>query len=1046
MNQRNWLRGCLLAGIAGVCLVNSASALDSARAVSQYVHDKWGANRGFLGGAVYAICQSEDGYLWIGTERGLVRFDGFTFTLIQRPLPDLPAIGAVRGLVSDAEGNLWIRLEGPHLLRYREGKFEDAVVRYDLDEATFTAMSVDSDGHLLLWGLRRKTLRYRDGKFQSIVPSGAMGGIAISIAETLDRTVWLGTRDIGLVRINQGSLVSVSRELAYTGVNALLAANNGGLWIGTDAGVKFWDRDGLVDKGLPSFVNKLQILALAKDPEGNVWVGTNHGLFRISHDGAVSSDRDLDGQVTTIYEDRDGDIWFGGLGGIERLRDGMFTTFSTAQGLPAENNGPVYVDSDGRTWFGPLSGGLYWLKEGKVGHVATAGLDSDVVYSISGGDGEVWIGRQRGGLSVVTKNGDSFAARTYTQADGLAQNSVYSVHRNRDGTVWAGTVSAGVSRLKDGKFTNYSMATGLASNSVSSIVEDHGGTMWFATPNGLASFAHERWMNRSVPDGLPSSDVRSIFEDSKHALWITTSGGLAFLRSGRIGVPHGVPESLHEEIFGIAEDKRGFLWFATSDHVLQVDRDRLLTGVLDNSDVQSYGTADGLQGAEGVRRDRSAVADSLGRVWISLNRGLALADPELILRESVPVMVRIESVSAGGAQANLKDSLKFAAGTQNIDFNYAGTSLSMPELVKFRYKLDGYDHGWRDIVASREATYSHLGPGFYRFRIVASSREGLWNGPETTVPFVIEPSFWQTRWFQTLCLAVCALAIVALYRLRMYQLTRQLNVRFQERLAERTRIAQELHDTLLQGFVSASMQLDVAEDQLPDDSPTKPVLNRILQLMGRVTEEGRNALRGLRTEDDDHRDLEMAFSRVRQELAVDEKIDYRVVAHSTTRPLRPVIRDEVYRIGREALANAFLHSRASTIEVEVEYATRYLRIIVRDDGCGIDSQVLDAGRQGHWGLPGMRERSEGIGASLRLLSRIGAGTEVELTVPSAIAFETQSRGSVSHWLTWLNREKFEPQSDAIRKRGHNEGLHTNSNPLHRRPPADEGRDRNHHQE
>ena len=342
----------------------------------------------------------------------------------------------------------------------------------------------------------------------------------------------------------------------------------------------------------------------------------------------------------------------------------------------------------------------------------------------------------------------------------------------------------------------------------------------------------------------------------------------------------------------------------------------------------------------------------------------------------------------------------------------------MPELGRFRYKLDGYDQGWSDIVASRQAIYSHLSPGSYRFRIIASSREGLWNGPETTIPFVVEPAIWQTWWFRTSCLVLGTILIVTLHRLRTYQLTRQLNVRFQERLAERTRIAQELHNTLLQGFVSASMQLDVAEDQLPDDSPTKPVLKRILQLMGRVTEEGRSALRGLRTADDDSRDLELAFSRVQQELAIDEKISYRVVARSATRPLRPVIRNEVYRIGREALANAFLHSRANTVEVEVEYASKYLRIMVRDDGCGIDPQVLDAGRQGHWGLLGMRERSEGIGASLRLLSRIGAGTEVELTVPSAIAFESQSRGPVSHWLTWLNRGKFEPQSGDKRKRGH----------------------------
>jgi ligand-binding sensor domain-containing protein/signal transduction histidine kinase len=978
--------------------------------VSQYIHDKWGANRGFIGGTVYAISQSEDGYLWIGTERGLVRFDGFTFTLIQRPLPDSPPIGAVRGLVSDAEGNLWIRLDGPHLLRYRDGRFEDAAVRYGLEEAAFTAMSLDGDGHPLFWGIEHRAMRFRDGKFQRIVASENLDGVAISLAETLDHKIWIGTRDIGLFRVDQGSLFNASSQLTDRSINALLPADNGGLWIGTDAGIEFWDKNRLVDKGLPSLLKQVQVLALTKDTEGNVWVGTNHGLFRIKPDGAVSPDQDSEGEVTTVYQDRDRDIWFGGSRAIEKLRDGTFTTFSTSQGLPSENNGPVYVDADGRTWFAPLSGGLYWLKDGHVGRVAIAGLESDVVYSISGGDGEVWVGRQRGGLTVLTEDRDSFAARTYTQADGLAQNSVYSVHRNRDGTVWAGTVSGGVSRLKDGKFTNYSMVTGLASNSVNSIVEGHNGTMWLATPSGLDSFAGDRWTKHTASDGLPSSEVRSIFEDAKQVLWIATSGGLAFLKSGRIGVPHKLPESLREEVFGTAEDKRGFLWISTSDHVLQVDRDRLLTGTLDKSDVQSYGTADGLQGVEGVRRERSLVTDPSGRVWISLSRGLAVADPQRILRYAAPAMVRIESISAGGTQANLNDPLKFDSGSHSINFNYATTSLAMPELSMFRYKLDGYDPGWSDIVTSRQAIYSHLSPGPYRFRIVASSREGLWNGPETTVPFEIEPAFWQTRWFRALCAAVCALVIVALYRLRMYHLTRQLNIRFQERLAERTRIAQELHDTLLQGFVSASMQLDVAEDQLPEDSPTKPLLRRVLQLMGRVTEEGRNALRGLRTADDSSRDLELAFSRMRQELAIDENIGYRVIVQSARRPLRPAIRDEVYRIGREALVNAFLHARPNAVEVEVEYASRYLRIMVRDDGCGIDPQVLDLGRQGHWGLPGMRERSEGIGATLKLRSRIGAGTEVELTVPSAIAFESQAPRPVSQWFTWLNREKFEPQS------------------------------------
>lgn len=910
---------------------------------------------------------------------------------------------------------MWVRLDGPHLLRYRERRFEDEVPRFSLHEDTFTAMTLDNEGDLILWGLGSGTLRFRGGKFENLTSAEDLpSGTVISVAGTLDHKIWLGTRDRGLFQVNQGRLSNVvSRELAETSINALLPAKSGGLWIGTDSGLDFWDGNSLVKIASLSSLKQLQILALIGDHDGNVWVGTDRGLIRISPDRTISPDqlnRNFDNEVTAIYQDRDGDVWFGGLRGIERLRDGTFTTYSTAQGLPSDNNGPVYVDSEGRTWFAPLSGGLYWLKDGRVERVAIAGLDHDVVYSISGGDGEVWVGRQHGGLTVLTKSGDSFVSRTYTQAEGLIQNSVYSVHRNRDGTIWVGTVSGGASRLKDGKFTNYSMVNGLVSNDVNSIVEGYDGTMWFATSGGLASFSEGNWLNRSVRDGLPSSNIRSIFEDSKHVLWIATSGGLAFLKSDQIGVPHKLPDALREEIFGMAEDKRGFLWFATSDHILQVDRDRLVVGGVDRSDVQYYGITDGLQEVGGVRRDRSLVADPLGRIWISLNHGLAVADPEVILNSSAPVAVRIESISADGTQANLESPLRFGAGSQSITLNYASTTLSAPERVNFRYKLDGSNQGWSDTGASRQVIFSHLRHGAYRFRIVASSSEGLWNGPETTVPFVIEPAFWETWWFLALCLVGCTLSAVMLYRLRMQQLARQLNVRFQERLAERTRIARDLHDTLLQGFVGASMQLDVAEDQLPDDSPAKLVLTRVLHLVRQVNEEGRAALRGLRTIEDENHSLELAFSRMRQEFAIDEKISYRVVTNSITRPLRLAIRDEAYRIGREAVVNAFLHASAKTVEVEVDYATKYLRIVVRDDGCGIDPHVLNAGREGHWGLAGMRERSESVGARLTLRSRIDAGTEVELTVPGAIAFESQFNTPVSKWLSWFNRENFDSRS------------------------------------
>ena len=974
--------------------------------MSQYVKDTWGGDKGFPGGAVYGVAQSADGYLWIGTERGLVRFDGFSYTLIQRPVPDLPPTGPVRGLVSDAEGNVWVRLSGPRLLRYRDGRFEDAISVFGLEAVTLTTMSSDNSGGVLLSGLGDRTLHYSRGKFETIVKTEAIPGTAISMAETRDHRIWIGTPNNGLFRVNDGAISSITPQLANKKINTLLAANSGGLWIGTDEGLFFWDGAQLQVSNLPPLISQLQILALAKDSQGNVWVGTSRGLIRITTAGTVSLDQLSSrpgADVTTTYLDRDGALWFGGSRGIERLRDGLFTTYS--RGLPSDSNGPIYADAKGRTWFAPLTGGLYWFKGTEVRPITLAGLDKDVVYSISGGSGEICVGRQRGGLTVLTEKANGFTARTYTHDDGLAQNSVYSVLRTRDGAVWAGTISGGISRLKNGVFTTYSVSDGLSSDTVNSIVEGDDGSVWIATPNGLDAFRNDRWTNSTV-DPKSLSNVRTIFEDSEHILWIATGEGLVFRRLGRVEIPRQLPDSLRGAIYGITEDGRGSLWISTSDHVLRVNREHLMADSLGDVDVQSYGQEDGLLGTQGVNRDRSMTTDHFGRVWISLNYGIAMADPNVTFGDSAPVAVRLESALTGGRRVNLKASPKIAAGSKSVTFNFAGTNLSTPERTRFRYKLDGSDdRDWSGVVTSRQVTYTNLGPGSYRFHVVASSGEGLWNGPETIIRFTIARAYWQTWWFQGLYVAIAVLAMVVLYRLRIYLLTRQLNVRFQERLAERTRIAQDLHDTLLQGVLSASMQLDVAEDQVPENSPAKPLLKRVLQLMGQVTEEGRAALRGLRTTQSDNLSLEKAFSRMRQELGVSEKVGYRVVAQSATRPLHPLIRDEVYRIGREALVNAFRHSSASTVEVEVDYASNYLRVMVRDDGRGIDPDVLQTGREGHWGLVGMRERSESIGGKLKLRSRVGAGTEIELVVPSAIAFEGHLHHTPSRH--WLSRERYE---------------------------------------
>ena len=325
----------------------------------------------------------------------------------------------------------------------------------------------------------------------------------------------------------------------------------------------------------------------------------------------------------------------------------------------------------------------------------------------------------------------------------------------------------------------------------------------------------------------------------------------------------------------------------------------------------------------------------------------------------------------------------------------------MPRKVSFRYRLEGRDDNWQVAQHRRQAFYSDLPPGNYRFQVIAANNDGVWNEMGARMTFTVLPAYYQTTWFRAFCVALLAFLIWGLYRLRLRQIAERLQTRLEARLAERERIARDLHDTLLQGIAGAYMQLDVANDRLPPDSPAKPLVQRVLDSMKHVSEEGRNAIRSLRSSDGHRSDLEQILAQVQDEVAPDKAIDFRVIVDGKPKDLHAVIRDEVYRIVREAIINAFQHADASSIEVQIEYAARRLEITVRDNGCGIDSKLLQTGREGHWGLLNMRERAEKIGAKLSVLSRPGAGTEVQLTVPAAIAFE--SSASESWWrrvTTW----------------------------------------------
>lgn len=988
--------------VAFLCVAGPSEALSPNKAISQYIRDQWDSGQGFPGGPVNAFAQTPDGYLWIGTGKGLVRFDGFSFVLIERTDASSAPFGPVLGLAVDGKGNLWIRLQGPNLLRYHDGTFQTVTPHTTEAEEDVTAMCVGTNGQLLVSGLRNGVVQESNGRFASWAVRSGLPGIIISMTQTADGKVWIGAREQGLHYLSQGNVSAFPEELPDRKINALLEAPSQELWIGTDSGLVRWD--GKIESGIYKPLAHAQIVAMTNDRDANVWVGSSSGLARIDAHGGLSMETEEDHSaisVTALFEDREGNLWVGTTRGVERFRDSAFTTYSVSRGLPSDSNGPVFADSEGRIWFGPNEGGLYWLQDGRVGRVTTS-LPADVVYSIDGRKGSLWIGQRRALTHLRNIAGDWHPDETYTVADGLPQSGAYAVREARDGTIWVGTINAGLAKLRDGRFTIYTTASGLSSNAITAILEGSDGTIWVGTSNGLNALAPQgQWRRYTGQDGLPPGGVNCFLEDGTGVLWIGTDNGLAFLKSGTgtIQVPTQVPESLREETFGIAEDGTGSLWIATRKHILQVERAKLMRDVVANSDVREYGLGDGLLAADAIKRERSVVKDALGRIWVSTSRGLSFVDPMSASLNSVPALVHVEGIWADGRRIPVGPEIRVAAPHQRVTIAYTGLSLSLPGRVRFMYKLDEFDQRWTDATTAREAIYTNLEPGHYQFHVIASNSEGVWNSAEATIPFEIEPTVWKSWWFQLTSILLIASAVLLFFRLRILRITRQMKLRFEERLAERTRIAQELHDTLLQGVISASMQLHVVNDQIPADSSAKPGLNRILGLMGRVTEEGRNAVGGLRTGQNTPLELGQAFSEVWEEFEGQEKIDFHVMVEGTPRTLHPIIRDEIYSIGREALTNAFRHAKARSIEVELEYAAAGLRVLIRDSGIGFDSQVLRFGREGHWGLSGMRERAKRIGARLRVLSRPAAGTEVEVTIPGEIAFIPVASQGVSKWLS-----------------------------------------------
>jgi signal transduction histidine kinase len=664
-----------------------------------------------------------------------------------------------------------------------------------------------------------------------------------------------------------------------------------------------------------------------------------------------------------------------------------------------------------------------------------------LIYAIAQtADDYLWIGAKDG---LFRFDGLTFE-RYQAQPDlPLPSVGVLSLLALPDGGLWIGYSSGEISLLRHGHAVNYGRRDGLPRDGVLSLAQDQAGTIWAGSHDGLVRLEDNRWKGIGREWDFPGPAARGLYVDRTGTLWVATGKSIVFLRKGAsrfqstgidaglvmqiVEAPNGKlwmaettrsvrPVPLHTRLApsddteilvgsqGILFAPEGDLWITTiGDGLRRVSDPEKLKGKIDrfSNSIESYTVKDGLSSDIGA----SIFRDRDGSIWVGTETGLDRfrRTPSIALRAPPgSPQVRppsIQSIVADGQSYVRWTDLKLPDGTKNVEIHYTAASLADPRQVKFRYKLDGVDTQWQDADTRRTAYYTNLHPGEYQFHVMAGNRDGAWSSSDAVVDFTI-PAFWfQAKWFQVLCGVVLLFLLWMLYRFRVRQLERRFMLAQGTRVDERLRIARELHDTLLQSFHGVMFQFQAARNLLPrKPESAMQTLDEAILATEQALAESRDAIRDLRPESTTQHDLADLMTTAGKELADTHATNGRlptftVVVEGKPRMLFPSSQDEIYRIGREVIRNAFSHAVASHIEVEIRYDVGQLRLRIRDDGKGIDPAVLGAtGRPGHWGLPGIRERAQRIGSRLEFWSEAGAGTEVELSVPSAIAYEKQRDG------------------------------------------------------
>lgn len=1000
--------------LAVIPLAVPLRALDPAKSLTQYAHRIWGQEEGLFQPTIYSILQSRDGFLWLGTQDSLIRFDGIHFREFEAEVSGLHQT-LIHALAEDREGNVWVGSLGAGVARISPAGVLTRFTKKDGLPGD-SVFCIDTDAKGGVWICTTDGLaRFERGHFHTFTTADGLPSNGIrATCEAADGTRWVAGFDFGLSRIQNGRFVPFDGALgSLRGIDALDCAKDGSLWAGTPTGLiqirngigsppgarlsarLFTTRDGLPDDA---------VSAIAEDAEGNVWIGTNDGISRYRN-GVFSVYRTRDGlshsSVLSLAFDREGSLWAGTKDGLDQFADGKLTPYTTEDGMASNEAGPVIEDSSGHLWIGTLDRGLNSFDGDRFRHLTVAdGLLSNTILSLEvDREADLWAGTASG----LNRLRNGVVVARYTQRDGLAGAQVNALFVDIEGTLWAGT-NKGLSRFDGRRFVpdrNPAVARGRQ------IVALAGGrtVRLFVSTDPADLYYTPAQRSQGIPSGQDTASghypldvlhpVACYYLDhARHAAWMGTLGsGLLRWQNGKVTHVR-VKDGLYDNrIYSILLDDRSNFWMASSKGIFRVtqkDLDdfadgkrRAVTSIPFTTGQLRFECRSGVQPAAWRTHD--------GRLWFSTTSGLVVIDPNHLVTDPVPPPVAITAVLVNGSRALDQRPLDLKPSERNVEIRYAGLSFVSPEKVAFRYMLEGFDKNWTDAGSRREAFFTNLPPGNFRFKVMAQNADGIWSRGAAAIDFTIEPRLYQRVWFFPLMAVLLGCAAFVWYRMRILRL----KLRFDLVLAERSRIARELHDTLLQGLAGVTMQLQALWNRMPS-SKDKQFLGEIIKDAGACSTAARQSLWGLRTGPEQAHEFSRKLAALARQSAEGKPVALVLDLEPVSLASMPDTEFQLLRIAQEAITNALAHATAETIEIRLQVSKGTLRLAIEDDGIGFETESPAA--IGHYGLVGMRERAAEIGAKLTVSSnpRSGACVTIELPLSRSAISDGNVEAPVAH--------------------------------------------------